>query len=180
MRKIFLFLGCLLCMNPVPAQKSINKLPINELELNTNLSAVESDLFLITGEEDIYANNPNLRENVHRNIANGIREGLYAGNEFGLVNGIMASRITLFFYNEELYKVRWFFLQEDYSDLSDKSSKLVKFLENKYGIPDEQIPQILRVWQGKKRYVQTFSEETEFQIEYRDEKIHKVVEKLKE
>ncbi|MEP1095419.1 MAG: hypothetical protein ABJG78_09935 [Cyclobacteriaceae bacterium] len=161
------------------AQKTINKIPVNELELNVPLSTYEPELFLITGEEEIYKNNENLRQNVLRNIEKGIREGLYAGYTLNVVGGITASRTTLFFYKEELYKVRWFFLPQDHPDLAEKADRLDTFLTEKYGPGDEQIPDLLKVWQSKKRYLQSFSEETEFQIEYRDEKIHRIVEGLK-
>ncbi|MEP5614061.1 MAG: hypothetical protein ABJP45_17545 [Cyclobacteriaceae bacterium] len=163
----------------VNAQKAVNKIPVNELELNTPLSRYEEEIFLITGEEEIYRSNENLRQNVLKNIENEIREGLYAGYTSNVIAGITASRTTLFFYKEELYKVRWFFLPEDHPDLAAKAHQLDRFLTEKYGPGDEQIPGLLKVWETKKRYLQSFSEETEFQIEYRDEKIHKVVETLK-
>lgn len=162
------------------AQKGINKVPVNELELNSSVSDFEYDVFLITGEEEIYASNPNLRENVLRNIANGIREGLYDGYKHSTVDGVRASRTTLFFYKDELYKVRWFFLKQDLADFEQKAKQLNSYLTEKYGPGDEQIPDFLTVWQGKKRYIQSFSEESDFQIEYRDEKIHEKVEKLKQ
>lgn len=161
------------------AQKKINKIPVNELELNTHLSVYESDLFLITGEEEIYATNPNLKKNVLRNISWGIREGLYGGYTLNVVDGLRASRTTLFFYKEELYKVRWSFLSQDHPDLKMKASQLGTYLEKRYGSSEEQIPGVLQVWESKKKYLQSFSEYTEFQIEYRDEKIHRLVEQLK-
>ena len=161
------------------AQKAINKISVNELELNTALSQYESELRLITGDEEIYRNYPNLQENVKRNIANGIREGLYGGYRYNGINGIPATRTTLFFYKDELYKVRWFFLKEEFSDLDQLAVDLNQFLNEKFGEGEEQIPGLLNVWQSKKRYLQAFSDENEFQIEYRDEKIHRIVEKLK-
>lgn len=162
------------------AQKTINNTPINDLKLNTSLSQYDNDVRLITGYEEIYANFPNLKENVLKNISNGIREGLYGGFLYNGIDGIPSSRTTLFFYNEELYKVRWFFLASDNANLENVATQLNKYLEKLYGPGDEQIPGLLKVWQTKKRYIQSFSDETEFQIEYRDEKIHQKVEKLKQ
>lgn len=162
------------------SQKSVNKVSVNELELNSLVSQFDDDLFLITGDEEIYKENQNLRENVLENIANGIREGLYDGYKYSAIDGVRASRTTLFFYNDELYKIRWFFLKQDLPDFEQKAAQLNKFLAEKYGEGEEQIPDFLTVWQGKKRYLQSFSEESDYQIEYRDEKIHEKVEKLKQ
>ncbi len=161
------------------AQKIINKTPVNELELNTSLSQYRNDLRLITGDEEIYRNYPNLKENVKKNIANGIREGLYGGYAYDKIDGIPASRTTLFFYKNELYKVRWFFLKSELRNFEEVQSELTQYLKDKFGPGEEQIPELLNVWQTKKRYLQAFSDENEFQIEYRDEKIHRAVEKLK-
>lgn len=161
------------------AQKTINKLPVNALELNTALIQYEQDLRLITGDEEIYRNYPNLQENVKKNIENGIREGLYGGYKYNGINGVPATRTTLFFYKEELYKVRWFFLKDEFRDLDQLAIDLNQFLNERYGTGEEQIPGLLNVWQSKKRYLQAFSDENEFQIEYRDEKIHQIVERLK-
>lgn len=161
------------------AQNAINKIAVNELELNTPLSKYEIDLRLFTGDEEIYRNYPNLQENVKKNIENGIREGLYGGYNYNGVNGIPASRTTLFFYKEELYKVRWFFLKDEFRDLDQLATDTNQFLKKRYGAGEEHIPGLLTVWQSKKRYLQAFSDENEFQIEYRDEKIHRIVEKLK-
>lgn len=180
MRKSCLLAVLVIFTMQLSAQKKINTVPINKLELNTPLSQYRSELFLITGNEDIYLENPNLRENVLQNIAKGIREGLYDGYDFSVVNKVRASRTTFFFYKEELYKVRWFFLKSDFPDLAEKSAQISAFFEATYGSGDEQIPDFLKVWETKKRYLQTFSEDTAFQIEYRDEKIHQVVESLKQ
>jgi hypothetical protein len=162
------------------AQKTISKIPVNELSLNTSLSQYESDLRLITGYEEIYKNFPNLQENVFKNIDNGVREGLYGGYKYDLVDGIRASRTTFFFFKDELYKIRWFFLRNENPDLEDKVEQLNKFLKEKYGPTTEESFLTLNAWSGKGRYLQTFfDEENEFQIEYRDEKIHKKVEKIK-
>lgn len=179
MRLTHFFIFCAISTSSLFAQKSISKTPVNELELNSLVSQFDDDLFLITGEEEIYKENQNLRENVLKNIANGIREGLYDGYKYSAVDGIRASRTTLFFYNDELYKIRWFFLKQDLSGFEQKTEQLNKFLAEKYGEGDEQIPGLLTVWEGKKRYLQSFAEESDYQIEYRDEKIHQAVEKLK-
>jgi len=174
-----LILVFLIATFSVSAQKEVSKIPVNELELNTPLSMYEQDVFLLTGEEEFYRENENLRQNVLRNIEKGIREGQYAGYTASVIDGIKASTTTLFFYKEELYKVRWSFLPLDHPDLAANEDQLDRFLTEKYGPGDEQIPDLLKVWQSKKRYLQSFSEEYEFQIEYRDEKIHTLVEALK-
>ncbi len=163
------------------AQKEINKKSVNELELNTPLSQYETDLRLITGEEEIYENYPNLKENVKKNIANGIREGLYGGYRYNGINGIPASRTTLFFYKDELYKVRWFFQRNQHPDLQGVVDQINGYLTGKYGEADGTGSLAFwYFWRSKKRFLQSFfDEENEFQIEYRDEKIHKAVEKLK-
>lgn len=162
------------------AQKAINKVSVNALELNTPLIQYGGDLRLITGEEAIYQNYPNLKENVLKSIANGIQEGLYGGYEYDSIDGIRASRTTFFFYNEKLYKVRWFFLRNEHPDLEEKIDRLNTYLLDKYGPTTEEGFLTLNAWKTKKRYVQSFfDEENEFQIEYRDEKVHRIVEKLK-
>lgn len=177
-KPIFLVAFFLLTIETM-AQKAINKVSVNELELNTALTQHEEDLRLITGDEEIYMKYPNLRENVLKNIENGIREGLYGGYTYDVVNGVRASRTTFFFYQGELYKVRWFFLRNQHADLEDKVAKLNAFLEEKYGPTTEEGFLTLMAWKGKGKYLQSFfDEENEFQIEYRDEKIHRKVEAL--
>lgn len=163
------------------AQKAINKSSVNEIVLNTSLTQYEGDLRLITGEEEIYKNFPNLRENVLKNLENGIREGLYGGYTYNVINEIPATRTTFYFYNEELYKVRWFFLRDHHSDLETVVDQINDFLVKRYGEADRSGSLAFwYVWRSKKKYLQSFfDEENELQIEYRDEKIHQIVEKLK-
>lgn len=160
----------------VSAQKKVNKTPVNDLELNTPMSQYE--VLLISGDEEIYAKYPELRKNVVKNISDGIREGLYAGYTFNKIEKFQASRTTLFFYEEELFKVRWFFQKKEFPNLEEVSEQLTAYLEERYGEGKEEIPGLLKSWKGRKRYLQYFSDENELQIEYRDEKIQKKVDKL--
>ena len=170
---VFIFL---VAAQSVDAQRKVNRIPVNDLELNTSMSQYE--VFLISGDEEIYDKYPKLRKNVLKNISNGIREGLYAGYTFNKIENFQASRTTLFFHKEQLFKVRWFFQKAEFPNLEEVSQQLTTYLGERYGPGKEQIPGLLKSWKGRKRYLQYFSDETEFQIEYRDEKIQKKVDKL--
>lgn len=179
--KIQSILIALLAVGMSQAQQSLNKVPPNDLELGVYLDSFNDfELFLITGEEEIYQTNKNLKENVLRNIKNGIREGLYDGYNLSLINGKRASRTTLFFFKGELYKARWFFNNSEHGNIEKLGQSVNELFEKNYGEATEGIPGVFLNWSTKKKYLQTFLEENEFQVEYRNEKIHKAVEKLKQ
>ncbi len=177
--KTLLFISLFTISGDIIGQQSINKVSVNGLELNTQLDRYRNTVFLLTGDETAYANYPNIRQNVLKNITNGIREGVYNGDSHSMVDGKRATRTTMFFYKEELYKVRWSFQVEYYQNLEELAGEVNDFFLKRYGSNSTEIDSMMKAWEGRKRYLQTFLDESEFQIEYRDPKIHKKVEKLK-
>ncbi|GEM_PF-878560 len=161
------------------SQSGIDTDPVNSIELNTQLEKYHDQIYLITGEESIYQQHEWLKASLMKNIENGIREGNYI-KEGSLcdIDGLRASKTTLIFYNHELYKVRWLFRKEDHPDLNALSNDINNFFITKYGKVSEKGFLGMQIWHGKKNYLQTFLEENEFQIEYRDDKIHEIVEAL--
>ena len=178
MRKAY-FIWFLIAAFFSEAQKSINKIPFNNIGLGSGIEAFSGEVFLFTGDEDIFDGNPNLKENVLRNISKGIEEGIYFGYELHKIAGIEATRFTLFFYQRKLYKARWSFQKNSVANFNQSISKIKNHIVKTYGQGKEEIPELLRIWETKKKYLQLFSEEEEIQIEYRDPKIHEKVELLK-
>ncbi len=159
--------------------QQIDEIPVNEAELNTPVTAYSSDIELITGNEDIYFEYEWLRNSVLKNIANGIREGVYVGSKHNIINDIKASKTTFFFYRDKLYKIRWFYKKSDYVGINDIANKLDDFLIARFGKTNDKGFLTSKVWRGREKYLQSFLEEgEEYQIEYRDMIIHETVRQL--
>jgi len=172
----------LLCLSLIfgikAPQSKLSPPPVEGVALNTPLANYEKSVYLITGKEDIYQKYDWLKESIQNNIKNGIREGIYQGNTLDIVDGNKASKMTLFFYKEALYKVRWSFSKSDYSDLKAASVKLDNYLTDKYGKITELGFYDMKIWRDEKVYLQSLGDADEYQIEYRDEKTHLIVEAL--
>ena len=162
----------------LPAQKRIDNTFDDRIRLETPLNAYEKDLYLLTGNEEIYFDHPHLRENIKKNIERGIREGIYTGSELNYVNGLKAGKMTLFFYQEKLYKVRWFFDKISHANLSEVAKQLNDYLENNLGKATDEAFVFMKVWNEPKYYLQTFLEDEEFQIEYRNQRVHELIRNL--
>jgi len=83
----------------------------------------------------------------------------------------------LHFFKDELYKVRWTFYGEQ-EKLKKISNTIHLLFVNKYGKVASETPWGMKVWEGGKNRLQTFLESSEFQIEYRDDKINQIIESL--
>lgn len=178
MKILFLLITLNLPWELVGQKTNVDKTPVNSLNLGSPISDFKGQVNLLTGNEEIYQKNEWLRESLLKNIRNGIREGYYTG-EHSYVNGLLASRTTLIFYNDELYKIRWSFDVYDFPRLQETGPRLNDFLASKYGPGKEDEIFILNIWQARKNYLQSFLDDTEYQIEYRNRRIHKKVEALK-
>ncbi len=118
-----------------------------------------------------------MKTSLEKNIKIGIREGLYQGSTLNQINKIAAIKTTLFFYKNELYKIRWIF-KNDGGKLERVSEEIQNYLIQKYGPVNSETIFGLKVWKGEKNYLQTFFESNEFQVEYRDNIIHQTLQTL--
>lgn len=168
-------------LTPVRDQSKLAKAPAEGLKLGDPMADFSESVYLLTGDEDLYRQYDFMREALLKNINNGIREGIYVGETTDLIEDKKATKLSLFFYKEELYKVRWLFIKNDYPDIESLTQSLDQFLENKYGSPTEVIPigpYELKTWKDTPYYLQSMGDEEEYQIEYRNELVHQKVEAL--
>ena len=176
------FTACLTILLAINQDQSeLLDAPVEGLKLGDPLTDFSESVYLLTGDEELYQQYDWLKESLLKNIENGIREGLYTGSGLDIIAGKRASKMTLFFYKEELYKVRWSFDKIGYSDPQKAGKELDTVLVDKYGpTTDEQPygPYVLRIWKGDTYYMQSLGDEDEYQIEYRNELVHQEVEAL--
>lgn len=170
---LFLFFGLQLY-----AQSKIDTDPLNGIRLNTNIEDYSESIYLLTGEESLYKKYDWLKVSLEKNIERGIREGLYRGDKLNYINKIAAVKTTVYFYNNKLFKVRWTFKNNE-GALEEISEDIHNYLVEKYGPVNSETMFGMKVWKGEENYLHTFLESSEFQVEYRDQKIHQAVESLK-
>jgi len=151
---------------------------LNKVKLNHTLQHYQESLYLITGDESLYRNNDWLRKSVKRNIEKGVREGIYKEHSHLFVAGKKASKLSLIFYKDELYKIRWSFLKEDHANLKNLAKTINDALIENFGSPNDQPFSEMMVWEESKNHLQTFLDEREFQIELRDNQIENTVKNL--
>jgi len=151
---------------------------LNDIKLNHTLQHYQESLQLITGDEAIYQRNEWLQKAVKRNIQNGIQEGIYKEHSHLFVARKQASKLNLIFYKDELYKIRWTFRKEDFTDLASLSKFFNQYFTDQFGKPTDVILGDTFIWEGDKNYLQAFVGQSDFQIELRDKKIDRVVKDL--
>ena len=169
-----------------PSKQSLENSPVKGISLNSPLTSYEKSLYLITGDESVYKKYASVRESLLNNIRNGIREGIYQGNKLDIIEGNKASKMSLFFYKKELYKVRWSFGKKEYPNLGELTKNINDYFLNKYGKVTDNMSGSMgpgdyydqRVWTDQKIFLQMFGDPDQLQIEYRDEQIHQKVEAL--
>lgn len=169
---LFLFFGLQLY-----SQSKIDTEPVNEIRLNTDIDDYTESVYFLTGEESLYQKYEWLKTSLEKNIKIGIREGLYQGSTLNQINKIAAIKTALFFYKDELYKIRWTF-KNDGGKVEGASEEIKNYLIQKYGPVNSETIFGLNVWKGEKNYLQTFLEANEFQVEYRDDTIHQTLQSL--
>lgn len=170
-----------LCIQlPLTAQSSVDDTAPNELQLGSQLSDLKAQLYLITGDEDIYSRYDWLKASVKKNIANGIREGVYRGSKYAKLSSEKASKTTLFFFENALFKVRWDFDKADFEDLKAVSTQLNVFLKQRYGEgkPENVGPFKMLVWEAEQHYLQIFEDSESIQVEFRNKALQKTVDGL--
>lgn len=178
MKKYWLVVLLLIGTSVIEAQDKSKPIQLLEVELHTEIGFYGDDFVLLTGEESIYLEHDWLRKSLLKNIADGIREGEYIGSDYNTINEVKASKTTFYFYNDKLYKVRWFFYPYEYSDITALAEELNRYLERKFGNGKDEKFIPLKVWNGNRNYLQSFMDDQEFQIEYRDAITHDIVRKL--
>ncbi|GAB3669188.1 hypothetical protein GCM10028791_44210 [Echinicola sediminis] len=151
---------------------------LNDIKLNHTLQHYQESLQLITGEETIYQRNEWLQKAVKRNIKNGIQEGIYKEHSHLFVARKQASKLNLIFYKDELYKIRWTFRKEDFTDLASLAKFFNQYFTDQFGKPTDIILGDTFIWEEDKNYLQAFVGQSDFQIELRDKKIDRVVKDL--
>ena len=179
--RLFAILLLSVILSSYQDQSKLASAPVEGLKLGDPMADFSESVYLLTGEEDIYQQYDWLRKALLKNIKNGIREGIYVGSSMDKVQDQKATQLTLFFYQKELYKVRWSFKKEDFSDLTALGETLDQFIETKYGPTSEVRPYASyewKIWQDDTYFLQSLGDEDEYQIEYRNETIHQVVEVL--
>jgi hypothetical protein len=158
------------------AQQAVDQVTgINELNLGEEYSSIQSSLYLITGKEPVYRQNPWLAESFLRNVNRGIQEAIYEGNTLHVVNGRKASEMRVLFYNNKLYKIRWTFYAGDFSNLPLIFSEFMDYYVKRFGAPSQTILGDTLIWEGKTNRLQVFIDKESIQVEFRDQKTETIL-----
>jgi hypothetical protein len=151
---------------------------INELNLGESLGVLSSSLYLITGKETVYQQNPWLAQSFLRNLDRGLREGIYEGNTLQILNGRKASDMRVHFFKERLFKIRWTFDRKDFRNLPEVFAEFKEYFQKRYGPTTDTIFDDTFIWEGNTNRLQLFMDEKSIQVEFRDQVTEKTIQKL--
>ncbi|MGY6744297.1 MAG: hypothetical protein ACXIUQ_16275 [Cecembia sp.] len=177
-KSILPFFFLILCYETFGQQKIDEIISLNGLSLGSHLDELKNNLYLITGKETIYQNNPFLAKTMASNIEKGIKEGIYEGNTYHIINGSKTSDMRLYFFNNELFKIRWNFHKKEIQDLKNFFRDLKTYFEKNYGEYSDSIFEDTFIWQGKANRLQLFMDNDVIQIEFRNESIENKIKSL--
>jgi len=169
----------LLSSNRSYSQQPIDRISgINELHLGVSLSDLSGSLYLITGKETVYQQNPWLAQSFLRNLDRGLLEGIYEGNTLQILNGRKASDMRMHFYKEKLFKTRWTFDRKDFRNLPEVFAEFKDYFQKRYGPTTDKIFDDTLIWEGNTNRLQLFMDEESIQVEFRDQVTEKTIQKL--
>lgn len=151
---------------------------INELQLGMPLEPLKPSVYLITGKEQVYRDNPWLAQSYLRNLDRGIIEAIYEGQTANFLNGRKASDTKLHFFNEHLYKIRWTFERKYLGNPKTHLEDFKTYLIKKYGNPTEVILGDTFIWDQAGQRLQLFADNESLQVELRDDEIEKKLKAL--
>jgi len=151
---------------------------INELQLGMPLEPLKPSVYLITGKEQVYRNNPWLAQSYLRNLDRGILEAIYEGTTANYLNGRKASDTKLHFFNEQLYKIRWTFERKDLGNPKTHLEDFKAYFIKKYGNPTQEILGDTFIWEKAGQRMQLFADHESLQVELRDNEIEKKLKSL--
>jgi len=172
-RPLLIVALCIFC-SPIFSQTSVDDSKgLNDLELGQELSTLIDQLQMITGNETVYQNNPNLAEIVKNNLKKGIQEGINVGETRRIINGYRATDHRILFFKNAVYKIRWNFDKSDFPVLEPVFKDFVAYFTKKFGQPTDAFFEDTFIWKGEVNRLQLFSDGKSIQIEFRNDLIEK-------
>lgn len=151
---------------------------INELNLGESLDELSNSLYIITGKEPIYQQNPWLAQSFLRNLDRGLKEAIYEGSTLNILNGRKATDMKAHFYNEKLYKVRWTFNRKNFQNLPAVFAEFKDYFQKRYGPTTDTIFDDTLIWEGNTNRLQLFIDQESVQVEFRDNVTEKKIQTL--
>lgn len=156
---------------------------LNGVQLYTHLSEYAKSIRLISGDEEIYEDAPDIRQIIQDKIALGIREGEYQGGPLENIGGFEAFKLSMHFYQDTLYKAQWAFKIYEEEKLKKLEALLLKDFSSQLGKPreDQENYTELRVyqWLGAQHSLKIFVEfEEEITLEFKSLRVGSIVDLL--
>lgn len=152
-------------------QPADDETQLNGMVLGAPRQDFLQDFHFYTGEEPFYKDYPTIRESLLQNIAKGIQEGVYEGEDLLRFGQWQAHGLTLTFYHEKLHKAQWTFKAFEGAEVLKIAQSLGSRFEHAYGAGAVQnYPEFtITVWQGISYQLQTFQEgDLELTVSFQD------------